>query len=128
MLFLAAGCRKDSTIDGMLIVSEGMRGDSKAIVDDLTLNWVAGESVRINGENMNIVVNGENKAYLENVPTSNVYRALYPATLNSSASLDNDNVTVTIPDTYTYNANDGKQVLEVPMAARSTATTAWSTA
>lgn len=120
MLLLATGCRKDSTIDGMLIVSEGMRGDSKAMVDDLTLNWVAGESIRINGEDMNIVVNGENQAYLENVPTSSIYRALYPATLNSSASLDDDNVTVTIPDTYTYTVNDGKQVLEVPMAARST--------
>lgn len=120
MLFLVAGCRKDSTIDGMLIVSEGMRGDSKAMVDDLTLNWVAGESIRINGENKNIVVNGENQAYLENVPTSSIYRALYPATLNSNASLDNDIVNVTIPDTYTYNANNGKQVLEVPMAARST--------
>lgn len=120
MLFLATGCRKDSTIDGMLIVSESMRGDSKAMVDDLTLNWVAGESIRINGENKNIVVNGENQAYLENVPTSSIYRALYPATLNSNASLDNDIVNVTIPDTYTYNANNGKQVLEVPMAARST--------
>lgn len=120
MLFLATGCRKDSTIDGMLIVSEGMRSDSKAMVDDLTLNWVAGESIRINGENKNIVVNGENQAYLENVPTSSIYRALYPATLNSNASLDNDIVTVTIPDTYTYTVNDGKQILEVPMAARST--------
>lgn len=120
MLFLATGCRKDSTIDGMLIVSESMRGDSKAMVDDLSLNWVAGESIRINGEDMNIVVNGENQAYIENVPASSVYRALYPATLNSSASLNDDIVTVTIPDTYTYTVNDGKQVLEVPMAARST--------
>lgn len=120
MLLLATGCRKDSTIDGMLIVSESMRGDSKAMVDDLSLNWVAGESIRINGKDMNIVVNGENQAYIENVPASSVYRALYPATLNSSASLDNDSVTVTIPDTYTYTVNDGKQVLEVPMAARST--------
>lgn len=120
MLLLVAGCRKDSTIDGMLIVSESMRGDSKAMVDDLSLNWVAGESIRINGKDMNIVVNGDNQAYLENVPTSSVYRALYPATLNSSASLDDDNVTVTIPDTYTYTVNGGKQVLEVPMAARST--------
>ena len=120
MLLLVAGCRKDSTIDGMLIVSESMRGDSKTMVDDLSLNWVAGESIRINGEDMNIVVNGENQAYIENVPASSVYRALYPATLNSSASLDNDTVNVTIPDTYTYTVNDGKQVLEVPMAARST--------
>ena len=120
MLLLVAGCRKDSTIDGMLIVSESMRGDSKAMVDDLTLNWVAGESIRINGKDMNIVVNGENQAYLENVPTSSIYRALYPATLNSNASLDDDSVAVTIPDTYTYTVNDGKQVLEVPMAARST--------
>lgn len=120
MLLLVAGCRKDSTIDGMLIVSESMHGDSKAMVDDLSLNWVAGESIRINDEDMNIVVNGENQAYLENVPASSVYRALYPATLNSSASLDDDSVTVTIPDTYTYTVNDGKQVLEVPMAARST--------
>lgn len=120
MTLLAAGCRKDNTIDGMLIVSEGMRSDNKAMIEGLNMTWVAGESIRINGEDKAIAVNDENQAYLENVTASDVYRAIYPSSLNSSATLDDDSVTVTIPSTHTYNSDaNGNQLLDIPMAGRS---------
>lgn len=120
MTLLAAGCRKDNTIDGMLIVSEGMRSDNKAMIEGLNMTWVAGESICINGEDKAIAVNDENQAYLENVTASDVYRAIYPSSLNSSATLDDDNVTVTIPSTHTYNSDaNGNQLLDIPMAGRS---------
>lgn len=120
MTLLAAGCRKDNTIDGMLIVSEGMRSDNKAMIEGLNMTWVAGESIRINGEDKAIAVNDENQAYLENVTASDVYRAIYPSSLNSSTTLDDDNVTVTIPSTHTYNSDaNGNQLLDIPMAGRS---------
>lgn len=120
MTLLAAGCRKDNTIVGMRIVSEGMRSDNKAMIEGLNMTWVAGESIRINGEDKAIAVNDENQAYLENVTASDVYRAIYPSSLNSSATLDDDNVTVTIPSTHTYNSDaNGNQLLDIPMAGRS---------
>ena len=115
------GCRKDNSIDGMYIVCEGMHSNSKGMVDGLTMNWVAGDSLRINGENKAIIVNSDGQAYIEDVAASDVYRAIYPSSLNSTAILDNDNLTVTIPDTNLWTADgDGKQILDVPMAARST--------
>ena len=115
------GCRKDNSIDGMYIVCEGMHSNSKGMVDGLTMNWVAGDSLRINGENKAIIVNSDGQAYIEDVAASDVYRAIYPSSLNSTATLDNDNLTVTIPDTNLWTADgDGKQILDVPMAARST--------
>lgn len=115
------GCRKDNSIDGMYIVCEGMHSNSKGMVDGLTMNWVAGDSLRINNENKAIIVNSEGQAYIEDIVASDVYRAIYPSSLNSTATLDNNNLTVTIPDTYLWTADgNGKQVLDVPMAARST--------
>lgn len=120
MTLLAAGCRKDNTIDGMRIVSERMRSENKAMIEGLNMTWVAGESIRINGEDKAIAVNDENQAYLENVTASDVYRAIYPSSLNSSATLDDDSVTVTIPSTHTYNSDaNGNQLLDIPMAGRS---------
>ena len=120
-ILFAMGCRKDNSIDGMYIVCEGMHSNSKGMVDGLTMNWVAGDSLRINGENKAIIVNSDGQAYIEDVAASDVYRAIYPSSLNSTATLDNDNLTVTIPDTYLWTADgDGKQILDVPMAARST--------
>lgn len=120
-ILFAMGCRKDNSIDGMYIVCEGMHSNSKGMVDGLTMNWVADDSLRINNENKAIIVNSEGQAYIEDIVASDVYRAIYPSSLNSTATLDNDNLTVTIPDTYLWTADgNGKQVLDVPMAARST--------
>lgn len=117
MAFLTAGCSKDNNIDGMRLVGERLQSGTKAMVNGADVTWVAGETVRINGEDKVVAIDGEG-AYIE-VPSSDVYRIIYPASLNSSAALDGDNVSVTIPATYEYNTDaDGKQLLDVSMAGR----------
>ena len=115
-LTLACGCQKGDV--GMELVAEGF-GGTKAAVDGLYSYWVNGETVRINGVNNTVVADGES-AYITDVQESDIYRALYPDTLNSTAALNSDNVTVLIPRTYSYMEENRKQRLGVPMAAYGT--------
>lgn len=114
---LLVGCQKEN--GGMRLVAEGFGGSGKAAVDGVNSYWVNGERVRINGVDKTVAVDGTT-AYITDVAEADEYRALYPDTLNSSASLNNNNVTVTIPRTYTYMESDGRQHLGVPMAAYGT--------
>lgn len=101
----------------MELVAEGF-GGTKAAVDGLHSYWVDGETVRINGTDKTVHTDGSS-AYLSGVTEAGVYRALYPSTLNSTATLDDDAVTVTIPASYQWSEDgDGLQVLDVPMAGR----------
>ena len=101
----------------MELVAEGF-GNTKAAVDGLHSYWVDGETVRINGTDKTVHTDGSS-AYLSGVTEAGVYRALYPSTLNSTATLDDDAVTVTIPASYQWSEDgDGLQVLDVPMAGR----------
>lgn len=115
-LTLTCGCQKENV--GMELVAEGF-GGTKAAVDGLYSYWVNGETVRINGVNKTVVADGES-AYITDVQESDIYRALYPDTLNSTAALNSDNVTVLIPRTYSYMEENRKQRLGVPMAAYGT--------
>lgn len=110
------GCRKDE--QGMQLIAEGF-GGAKATVDGLYSYWVDGETVRINGVNKTVAYDGTT-ARITGVAVAGVYRALYPDTLNSTAALTSDEVSVTIPHTYTYRESDGRQRLGVPMAAYGT--------
>lgn len=103
----------------MELVAEGF-GETKAAVDGLHSYWIAGETVRINGEDRTVNYDGSS-AYLSGVTEAAVYRAIYPSSLNSTATLNDDNVTVTIPATHQWAVDgNGLQVLDVPMAARGT--------
>ena len=113
---LLGACQKDDT--GMQLVAEGF-GGAKAAVDRYLCYWVDGESVRINGETRQVTVDGST-AYLSDVASAPVYRALYPDSLNSTAALTDDEVQVLIPRTYTYRESGGLQLLGVPMAGRGT--------
>lgn len=115
---LMVSCHKES-INGMELVAEGF-GETKAAVDGLHSYWIDGETVRINGEDRAVHYDGSS-AYLSGVTEADVYRAIYPSSLNSTATLNNDNVTVTIPATHQWAVDgNGRQVLDVPMAARGT--------
>lgn len=113
---LLGACQKDDT--GMQLVAEGF-GGAKAAVDRYLCYWVDGESVRINGETRQVTVDGST-AYLSDVASAPVYRALYPDSLNRTAALTDDEVQVLIPRTYTYRDSGGLQLLGVPMAGRGT--------
>lgn len=114
--FLMAGCQKEG--QGMQLIAEGFNG-SKAAVEGLNSFWVNGETVNINGVEKTVVVDGST-AYITDVAAADHYRALYPDTLNSTAALNGDDVTVLIPRTYTYRESNGRQFLGVPMAAYGT--------
>ena len=104
----------------MRLVAEGFSNGHKAAVVDKQSYFVNEETIRINGETLSIIVNND-IAHVENVEEADIYRALYPASLNGSATLASDNVNVTIPSTHTYSEDaNGRQVLDVPMAAYST--------
>lgn len=102
----------------MQLVAERF-GETKAAVEGLYSYWIDGETVRINGANKTVVYDGTS-AYITDVDQAGVYRALYPDTLNSTATLTGDEVTVDIPHSYTYRESDGRQRLGVPMAAYGT--------
>lgn len=120
--FLAAGCQREMN-DGLTLVAEGFGSGTKAAVDDKLSYWVTGEKVRINGSDYTVQLDGSN-GKVTGVPSAGTYRALYPASLNSSATLTSDEVTVTIPASYPWTVDEeGRQVLDVPMAARATGST-----
>ena len=113
---LLASCQKEE--QGMLLIAEGF-GGTKAAVDGLYSYWVNGETVRINGVDKRVSYDSQ-AAYVTGVEAADVYRALYPETLNDAAPLNSDNVSVVIPCSYTYMESDGLQHIGVPMVARGT--------
>lgn len=107
-------CHKEP--DGMLLLAEGF-GGGKAAVQGNASYWVDGETVRINNADYRVNVSDGN-AYASDVTTADDYYALYPNTLNPSATFADGNVTVAIPSVYMYDKDDrGMQKLDVPMAA-----------
>lgn len=117
---LAVGCQKERAYEGMQIVAEGFGSGHKVAVEGTASYWVGGESVRLNGVDLNVSVS-DGDAYLSGVAQADVYRAIYPSSLNGSAALDGDVVSVTLPATYPWLADgSGRQVLHVPLAGRGT--------
>lgn len=116
----AVGCHKEKAFNGMELVAEGFGGGTKAAVSGNASYWVAGETVNINGAAKTVQIEG-NTAYVSDVDEAAQYRALYPASLNSSYDGTASSVTVTIPSSYTWQVDGGgRQVLDVPMAAYGT--------
>ncbi len=114
---LLCACRK-GPLD-MELVAEGFDRGAKAEVSGGEACWVDGETVRINGVDHTVTVSADgNSAYVSDVERADVYRALYPNTLNPTALLDDDAVTVTIPRAYTYRESHGHQALDLPMVSR----------
>lgn len=118
VLVLAAGCDKDNSYDGMKLVVEGFGSAQKVAVSGTASSWVSGETLRINGADKTIAVDGEGNAYISSVNAADTYRAIYPASLNSSAPLNADAVTVTLPASYQWAVDaNGRQLIASPMAA-----------
>ena len=114
---LLCACRK-GPLD-MELVAEGFDRGAKAEVSGGEACWVDGETVRINGVDHTVTVSADgNSAYVSDVERADVYRALYPNTLNSSALLNDDDVTVTIPRAHIYRESHGHQALDLPMVSR----------
>lgn len=118
VLVLAVGCDKDNSYDGMKLVVEGFGSAQKVAVSGTASSWVSGETLRINGADKTIAVDGEGNAYISSVNAADTYRAIYPASLNTSAPLNADAVTVNLPASYQWAVDaNGRQLIASPMAA-----------
>lgn len=108
------GCQKERP-EGMLLVAEGF-GSGKAVVEGNHCYWAENDSVRINGVDYEVQIDGMT-AYVTGVPGAGTYRALYPNSLNRSSLLTDNTVDVDIPSSYVYRKSGDLQVIDVPMAA-----------
>lgn len=114
---LLVGCQKELE-DRLVLLSEGFASNgSKMAVSGNSLSWVTGDEVRVNGQTSEVTADASSAS----IPMGSLtapFRAIYPASLNSSAALNSNTVTLTFPSVYTYHATDGgQQNLEAPMAA-----------
>lgn len=121
-MFVPAGCTKeeDHLDDGLIeIFAESMSGNAKVLLDGASSTWVNGDPIRINSDEVN-VVKMDGHAYINYPEPPSVNRAVYPASLTTSA-LTSDVVTLNFPAYYHYRTDGGgHQILELPMAAYST--------
>lgn len=120
LLFSLAACERDDeadSFDGIEVIAEPLSGGAKVAVTGEHGTWVAGERIRINNS-VEAVEYHDGSAYIPYATPQEVNRALYPATLTATA-LSSDLVNVTFPAEYHYQTSGGRQVLELPMAARS---------
>lgn len=115
---LASACQKESTGNRLYLSNEGYASAGKMAVDGNGFLWVEGDEIRLNGRSFYVDVDDGVPSISRNVELSTPYRAFYPASLNPSAALDNDDVCLTFPGVYTY-STDGTQDIEVPMAVKS---------
>lgn len=111
---MTIGCQKERP-EGMLLVAEGF-GGGKAVVEGNHCYWAENDSVRINGVDYEVQIDGMT-AYVTGVPGAETYRALYPNSLNRSSLLTDNIVNVDIPSSYVYRKSGDLQVVDVPMAA-----------
>ena len=117
---MLGGCQKeDSPVkegnNRLEIAAEGLGGHQKMYIDDVNAYWQTGDKVNINGTEYTLNVNSSNPAtaYIENVPVTETYYGVFPASIFRSR--DGGNVTVELPDTYQYKTDGSHQVLDAPL-------------
>lgn len=120
LLFLLQGCEKMGSESNMIeIFAEPFHGGAKVQVDGNNSTWIDGDSIAINGDRV-AVERREGHAYIPYDAPLSVNRAVYPARM-TTGSMASDNVTLTLPAIYHFKTDaSGKQLLDIPMAARST--------
>lgn len=117
---MLGGCQKeDSPVkegnNRLEIAVEGLGGHQKMYIDDVNAYWQTGDKVNINGTEYTLNVNSSSPstAYIENVPVTETYYGVFPASIFRSR--DGGNVAVELPDTYQYKTDGSHQVLDAPL-------------
>ncbi len=113
VVLLMAACTRDSLPRRLELLIEPL--GAKLALDGTTGTWSNGDSVLVNGQRVAILRSGGH-AYVENVPTADVYRAFFPTSLTESNNTDN--VTVILPREYSYRTDATGQLISLPLAAR----------
>lgn len=115
---LLSACEKiDESSNRIEIFAESMGGSAKVLINGANGTWVNNDSININGTAV-AVERHDGHAYISYATPAAVNRAFYPASLKVLSN-SGDNATLELPTVYHYQANASGQLLELPMAARS---------
>lgn len=118
-LLLIAACHKEG--DGRVeLILEPMNGNGAKLVigsDNVSGTWSDGDVISFNGTRVGITREDNTHAYISDANSRSVNSACFPAAM-SDGDLSGSSVTMTLPSTYHYALSDGRQRLDLPMAAR----------
>lgn len=145
---LMAGCKKDAVDHVTLGVrAEGEGGSASKVIinpvydsiDEAHSHELVGympaweadgsEQVKVNTNSCSVLM--ANRAYVERVPSCSTYRAVYPASIVTTADLSDaaiadGKVSVNLPSVQEYKVDaGGNQQVEMPMGAYLTEADAW---
>lgn len=123
------GCTKDSMFDltglpegAFLLTAERQSQDhgTKTAAQGNRVYWVDGDQVYLRGNTYSVTVDN-GKAYISGAPSGegDIY-GYYPANLKPT-SPNQDNVTISIPRTYSSSFVGGRQIIQLPMIGKAAA-------
>ena len=122
---LTAGCQKEKesgTVTLTAEIQETMSGNAKVYMDGHTPCWQNGDEVFVNNAAYPVTAASGAIARIENVASAHTYRAIYPAGIvaESGKSSNSSILPVILPTKQAYQLTNGRQRVEMPMAAHLT--------
>ena len=113
---MTVGCVKDNA-SSLRLVAEKHHGGSKTSVDGVSVYWVEGDKVNINGTEYTLNTSSSTEASVEVTDNENatLYSA-YPA--EAITALSEAHVEFDLPAVYTYSLANDRQEVAFPMAAK----------
>ena len=120
---LVCGCKKDDPTrdipEGAILLSaEGFDGSdgTKISVHENSVQWVGGEEVTLNRQNYSVVVSGQIAYVSDFIRPSVEYFSCYNVTdYNVTDAITSS---VTVPSEYTSSYSGGRQVIQLPLVAK----------
>ena len=122
MAVLTAGCQKDEeSVTLVAEIQKPLNGNVGLHTDESALYWLNGDEVFINNAAYPVTAASGVLARIENVASANTYRAIFPAGIVAeSGKSSNSSLPVILPTKQTYRIANGRQRVEMPMAAHLT--------
>ena len=119
MAVLTAGCQKDEEYVTLVAeIQKPLNGNVGLHTDESALYWLNGDEVFINNAAYPVTAASGVLARIENVASANTYRAIFPAGIVAeSCKSCNSSLPVILPTKQTYRIANGRQRVEMPMAA-----------
>lgn len=119
MAVLTAGCQKDEESVTLVVeIQKPLNGNVGLHPDESALYWLNGDEVFINNAAYPVTAASGVLARIENVASANTYRAIFPAGIVAeSGKSSNSSLPVILPTKQTYRIANGRQRVEMPMAA-----------
>ncbi len=123
MAVMTAGCQKDKeSVTLFAEIQESLNCNGKVYIDEHTPCWQNGDEVFINNATYPVSAASGALARIENVASANSYQAIYPASIvaGNDKNSNSSSLPVILPTKQTYRVANGRQRVEMPMAAHLT--------